>query len=77
LPGAAFQLAGYRHVIGTLWSISDKLAPDVAGHVYRALTHDGTAGLDTGHTAAALDAAIRANRQRPPWLWAPYIHLGP
>jgi tetratricopeptide (TPR) repeat protein len=74
---AAFHLAGYRHVIGTLWSISDELAPTVADHVYRALTRDGTTDLDSGSTAAALDAAIRANRKTPAWLWAPYIHLGP
>jgi CHAT domain len=30
----AFQIAGYRHVIGTLWNISDRLAPEVARHVY-------------------------------------------
>lgn len=74
---AAFQLAGYRHVVGTLWSISDEFAPDVARHVYQALTHGGTTDLDTGGTAAALDTAIRANRTMPPLAWAPYIHLGP
>jgi tetratricopeptide (TPR) repeat protein len=74
---AAFQLAGYRHVIGTLWSISDELAPDVARHVYQALTHGGTTGLDAGGTAAALDSAIRASREAPLLDWAPYIHLGP
>jgi tetratricopeptide (TPR) repeat protein len=74
---AAFQLAGYRHVVGTLWSISDELAPDVARHVYQLLTHGGTTGLDTGGTAAALDSAIRANREAPLLDWAPYIHLGP
>jgi tetratricopeptide (TPR) repeat protein len=74
---AAFQLAGYRHVIGTLWSIDDELAPAIANHVYQALTHDGTTDLDTSDTAAALDSAIRANRKASPLLWAPYIHLGP
>jgi len=74
---AAFQLAGYRHVVGTLWSIDDNLAPAIAGKVYQALTHDGNTDLDADGTAAALDSAIRANRGEPPLNWAPYIHLGP
>jgi CHAT domain-containing protein len=74
---AAFQLAGYRHVVGTLWAIDDELAPAVADHVYRALTRGGDTDLNVGGTAAALDAAIRVNRNKPPWLWAPYIHFGP
>jgi len=76
----AFQLAGYRHVIGTLWSISDALAPEIARHVYDQLTKAGAAGLDTTGTAVALDAAIRSVRDQPgvgPLLWAPYLHLGP
>jgi hypothetical protein len=64
-------------VVGTLWSINDKLASDVADHAYQTLTHGGTTGLDTTGTAAAPDSAVRANRRKPPWLWAPYIHLGP
>lgn len=77
---AAFQLAGYPHVIGTLWSIRDDLAPEIAQHVYYQLTTAGTAGLDTTDTAVALDAAIRSVRGQPgigPLLWAPYLHLGP
>ena len=74
---AAFQLAGYRHVVGTLWSINDTLAPTIADHVYETLTHGGTTHLDATGTAAALDSAIRANRRASPALWAPYIHVGP
>ena len=77
---AAFGLAGYRHVIGTLWSISDELASDVAEHVYQALTQPGRSGIQADKTAAALDAAVLAARQYckdEPWLWAPYVHIGP
>ena len=79
----AFQLAGYRHVIGTLWTISDKLAPDVADHVYEALTtltQPDSRGINASNTAVALDSAVLALRQkRPsvPWLWAAYAHIGP
>jgi hypothetical protein len=75
----AFRLAGYRHVIGTLWSISDQLAPRVAKTVYQALTQPDGPSLDASGTARALDTAILALRQShptEPWFWAPYIHIG-
>jgi CHAT domain-containing protein len=76
----AFQLAGYRHVIGTLWPISDRLAPAVANDVYEALTQPDNCGIHANNTATALDAAVltlRHKRPGAPWLWAPYIHIGP
>jgi CHAT domain-containing protein len=72
------SLAGYRHVIGTLWSIEDSLAPFVAKAVYAALTQNGTA--DAANAATALHAtqnALRTMRPDAPSLWAPYIHVGP
>jgi CHAT domain-containing protein len=80
---AAFQLAGYRHVIGTLWSISDELAPEIARHVYRQLTTAGIMDLRSTGTAAALDAATQSARDTLGsggaglMLWAAYVHLGP
>jgi hypothetical protein len=76
----AFQLAGYRHVIGTLWSISDVHAATIARHVYRELKDPRTGGIVADGAAAALDTAIlalRNSRRTDPWLWAPYVHIGP
>ncbi len=76
----AFRLAGYRHVIGTLWSISDRHAPDVARKVYQQLKQSETGGIEVGGAAGALDHAVVALRKRrptQPWLWASYIHVGP
>jgi tetratricopeptide (TPR) repeat protein len=76
----AFRIAGYRHVIGTLWNISDEMAPGVADHVYEAVAQPGGAGIDASSTAAALNTAVLTLRQsRPgePWFWAPYVHIGP
>lgn len=76
----AFQLAGYRHVIGTLWTISDQLAPDVADHVYEALTQPDSLGINAGNAAMAVDSAVLALRQKhpsAPWLSAAYAHIGP
>ncbi len=76
----AFQLAGYRHVISTLWSISDIQAPQIAQQVYKQLKKPDTGHIDTTRTAAALDAAILTLKNEQltnPWLWASYIHIGP
>jgi CHAT domain-containing protein len=76
----AFRLAGYRHVIGTLWNISDRHAPNVARQVYQQLTHSETGGIQLDGASAALDHAVVALRKRrptEPWLWASYIHVGP
>jgi hypothetical protein len=76
----AFQLAGYRHVISTLWSIGDIHASQVARQVYQTLKNPGADHIDTHGTAAALDTAILELKNAPradPWLWASYIHIGP
>jgi hypothetical protein len=75
---AALQLAGYRHVIGTLWGVSDGHAAAVAGVVYAALTAGGRP--DAGGAAAALAAAtgsLRARHPDRPDLWASFVHFGP
>jgi CHAT domain/Tetratricopeptide repeat len=75
---SAFQLAGSRHVIGTLWPANDLIALKVATGFYKALgTEDG--GLDTDRAARALHAAvlgIRAAHPDRPSLWGPYLHAG-
>jgi hypothetical protein len=75
---ASFQLAGYRHVIGTLWEIDDYTAVTVAGAFYTTLTSGGTA-LDIGRAPRALhDAvrAVRASQPDKPSVWASYLHAG-
>ncbi|CAL9677456.1 hypothetical protein SUDANB1_08133 [Streptomyces sp. enrichment culture] len=75
---SAFQLAGYRQVIGTLWPIQDAVAADIAKDVYTQLRRDG--GVATARAAAALHRAVqraRAAHPREPHLWASHIHLGP
>ena len=75
---SAFQLAGSRHVIGTLWPANDLVALDLATSFYAALaTDDGT--VDTDHAASALHTAVRDLRaayRDKPWLWAAYLHAG-
>ncbi|MEZ0112894.1 tetratricopeptide (TPR) repeat protein [Catenulispora sp. EB89] len=75
----AFQLAGYRHVIGTLWSVDDQVAADLATAFYDRLTSGGTLPPRTDTSARALHDAIRALRARypdDPALWAAHTHTG-
>ncbi|WP_194908234.1 CHAT domain-containing protein [Catenulispora rubra] len=76
---SAFQLAGYRSVIGTLWPVSDHAATRVATDVYRHLTADGTRPPDTSAAAQALHHAtrrLRADLPSLPTAWAAHIHSG-
>ncbi|MET0131979.1 MAG: CHAT domain-containing tetratricopeptide repeat protein [Kibdelosporangium sp.] len=69
---SAFQLAGYAHVVGTLWPVNDAVASFVAADFY--------AGLgDTSDSARALHHAVRGVRDDipdVPSLWGAYLHTG-
>ncbi|MFE3188033.1 CHAT domain-containing protein [Nocardia sp. NPDC059240] len=72
--GSAFQLAGYPHVICTLWRVNDRVALDVSDVFYRELT--SAANPDP---ARALHHAVRAVRDAylpRPSLWAAHLHTG-
>ncbi|MET8279214.1 CHAT domain-containing protein [Micromonospora sp. NPDC005174] len=76
--GTAFQLAGFRHVIGALWSISDTLTVRLCTDLYDGLAVPG--GIDPDRAAVALHAAVRRLRAAlpdHPDTWAGYAHLGP
>lgn len=69
---SACQLAGFRHVIATLWPIRDDVSTPVAEQIWQ--TAKGSGG-----PAAAVDQAVdglrRKNPQKPS-IWAAYIHSG-
>ncbi|MFI5590016.1 CHAT domain-containing protein [Amycolatopsis sp. NPDC051758] len=75
---SAFNLAGYPHVIGTLWEISDRRAVAIAEAFYAGLRRaDGS--LEFERAASALHHAVRNVSRRRPWapsLWAGYLHTG-
>jgi len=75
----AFHLAGYRHVIGTLWPIDDDAAVQIAPDFYQYLTADDTGSPRPDVAAFALHhATARLRRQHPdaPELWAAHTHTG-
>ena len=74
---AGMLFAGYGGVIGTMWSISDKVAPRVARDVYEQLFRNGTRP-DYREAARALHDAIGRLRDSNTSFaeWLPFIHVG-
>ncbi|KAJ7269233.1 CHAT domain-containing protein [Mycena rebaudengoi] len=76
---AGMLLAGYRGVIGTMWSIMDNDAPQVASDLYAHLLE--TSPADPTRAAQALHLAVQRLREQPGaekafLRWVPFIHFG-
>ncbi|WP_051826821.1 CHAT domain-containing protein [Kitasatospora aureofaciens] len=69
---SAFQLAGYRQVIATLWKVTDDDASEVTMALYRQLR----AGVPPAEAVHSVTRSLRDRYPRSPWLWAPYLHVG-
>jgi len=71
---SAFQLAGYRHVISTLWPIADCPAVRVAEVFYAGMDVTGADGA----ARALRDATLRRRGlvASKPSMWAAHIHNG-
>ena len=69
---SACQLAGFRHVIGTLWPVNDRSAVSMASEFYGE-------GLPDAATLRLHRAVGRLRRAHPdhPEYWALFIHSGP
>jgi tetratricopeptide (TPR) repeat protein len=88
LAGAC-QLAGFPHVIATLWQVTDSDSIEVAQDVYSSMTNIHAGAIDVAVASRGLHAAVRRLRDKEvqdgeflvklrtkPLLWAPYIHMG-
>lgn len=84
----ALQLAGFRHAVGTLWSVDDADANAVARHVYQSTGRGCPGAPSPGHSPQQLDAAtayavhnavqkLRADYPFAPNRWTSIVHLGP
>jgi CHAT domain-containing protein len=75
---SAFQLAGFAHVIGTLWEVDSDVAEAVAAEFYTRLR--GASGwLDLDKAAVTLHHIVRKLRAEElarPFTWASYLHAG-
>ncbi|TFK45053.1 CHAT domain-containing protein [Crucibulum laeve] len=73
---AGMLLAGYKGIVATMWSITDRDAPQVAEDFYKRVFKDGVP--DPRNAARALDHAVEKLRDGgAPYLsWVPFIHIG-
>ena len=80
---SAFQLAGFEHVIGTMWPTKDAACQKVAEEFYKNL-FEGDRPDATGSGARvvpylALHNAVqklREENKEKPLIWAPFVHYG-
>lgn len=77
---SGFQVAGFSHVIASLWEANDETCVKVARHFYEGLVAEKGVQRHDGAVALALHNSvekIRSNRfANSPLLWAPFIHVG-
>lgn len=86
----ACQMAGFQHVIGALWRVSDQCYANVAGLVYKMITDSGF--IDRDKIAWSVHKAVRllrdiadeggdkrekdVDKRSDPLVWAAFIHVG-
>lgn len=76
---SGFQLAGFSHVLATLWESNDIACRQVAGEFYSLLFDEHGRGEGHGKVVTAFHHAVRRLRdQNPaqPLKWACFIHTG-
>lgn len=73
---SAFQLAGFRHVVASLWPLSDGVAAEAARSFYREMP-DTPAADGAAAVLHRVTRGLRDAHPDRPDLWAPLIHSGP
>ncbi|WP_405395161.1 CHAT domain-containing protein [Microbispora hainanensis] len=74
---SALQMAGYIHVVGTLWTIGDRAAVRISQEFYTALDSAAPLINKSAHALHTAIRRIRAGYPDHPALWAAHIHIGP
>jgi CHAT domain-containing protein len=69
---SAFQVAGFRHVIATLWPVRDDRAAGFSRAIYGRIANGGPPALAV-HQAVR---EIRAVNPADPQAWASHVHFG-
>jgi hypothetical protein len=76
---SGFQIAGYPHVIATLWAVDDRAAVMMADAFYKELASQRGSACSSDTVAVALHHAVQTLRRtfsdKPSW-WASHIQTG-
>ncbi|MEV0675610.1 CHAT domain-containing protein [Actinosynnema sp. NPDC050436] len=73
---AAFHLAGFRHVVASLWPLNDALAARAATAFYDLLP-DSPSADTAAHAVREVSRRLRAEFPDRPDVWATLVHSGP
>ncbi|KAH6999270.1 CHAT domain-containing protein [Ilyonectria destructans] len=75
---SAFQVAGFAHAIGSLWTADDETCVKIARLFYQELTTFGSDKRNNVVPQALRRAVMKVQAQKPllPSHWAPFIHYG-
>ncbi|KAG8984333.1 hypothetical protein FRB93_006631 [Tulasnella sp. JGI-2019a] len=72
------HFAGFRGVVGTMWTMDDRDGPAVTGAFYKYMFRDGPETVDCRDAAKALVMGVRELRRRkvPIERWINFVHYG-
>ncbi|MER6631072.1 CHAT domain-containing protein [Streptomyces sp. NPDC000987] len=75
-PLAAFQIAGFSQVVGTLWRVDDMVAPAFSRQLYGELIADRSGALCASAAVHRTVRQLRAKYPNLPSAWAAHVHAG-
>ncbi|NEB35793.1 CHAT domain-containing protein [Streptomyces sp. SID14515] len=75
-PLAAFQIAGFSQVVGTLWRVDDAVAPAFSRQIYGELTADRSGTLCASAAVHRAVGRLRTTYPNLPSVWAAHVHAG-
>ncbi|MFI8835054.1 CHAT domain-containing protein [Streptomyces afghaniensis] len=75
-PLAAFQIAGFSQVVGTLWRVDDVVAPAFSQQLYGELIADRAGALCASAAVHRTVRQLRAKYPNLPSVWAAHVHAG-
>ncbi len=75
-PLAAFQIAGFSQVVGTLWRVDDAVAPAFSRQIYGELIADRSGALCASAAVHRTVRQLRKTYPNLPSVWAAHVHAG-